>query len=280
MMKKFITIGAVLVLSLSMLAGCGNSTSNEADTKIENEVIAEQSSEKNEEVAENSEAIAEVVPETETTDVVDEPEDVVETTEEVPENSEAVEEPVAPKTEYTYSALDKTMYAKSSVNVRDLPSTDGERIGGLSARQEVHVTGQCNETGWYRIAYGDGEAYVSNSYIVAEKPAEPQPEPEQPTQPTQPSGNYDGYDEFGNGYVIGADGYKHFDVSCPYPINQIEDGGTWMSYYGIVGQPAKDMDCIVALEGRCGHALDNSHWETYKIGYYNGQMIYYSKWFY
>lgn len=278
MMKKFITIGAVLVLSLSMLAGCGNSTSNEADTKTENEVIAEQSSEKNEEVAENSEAIAEVVPETETTDVVDEPEDVVETTEEVPENSEAVEEPVAPKTEYTYSALDKTMYAKSSVNVRDLPSTDGERIGGLSARQEVHVTGQCNETGWYRIAYGDETGYVSNSYIVAEKPAEPQPEPE---QPTQPSGNYDGYDEFGNGYVIGADGYKHFDCACPYPINQITDGGSWLSYYGIIGQPAKDTDCKNILEDRYpGSYYDNSHSEFIKLGYYNGQMVYYQKWFY
>ena len=207
MMKKFITIGAVLVLSLSMLAGCGNSTSNEADTKTENEVIAEQSSEKNEEVAENSEAIAEVVPETETTDVVDEPEDVVETTEEVPENSEAVEEPVAPKTEYTYSALDKTMYAKSSVNVRDLPSTDGERIGGLSARQEVHVTGQCNETNWYRIDYNGETAYVSNSYLVSEKPAEPQPEPEQPKPDTPTECPY----ELGVWYDMGW----YFFKLCP-----------------------------------------------------------------
>lgn len=277
MMKKFITIGAVLVLSLSMLAGCGNSTSNEPDTKTENEVIAEQSSEKNEEVAENSEAIAEVVPETETTDVVDEPEDVVETTEEVPENSEAVEEPVAPKTEYTYSALDKTMYAKSSVNVRDLPSTDGERIGGLSARQEVHVTGQCNETGWYRIAYGDETGYVSNSYIVAEKPAEPQPEPE---QPTQPSGNYDGYDEFGNGYVIGADGYKHFDASCPYPINQIVDNHNQVYYYGIVGQPQKAEECKDILSARFGVIINNNHKEHYKVGYYKEGLVTYNSWTY
>lgn len=110
-------------------------------------------------------------------------EDTTENDEVVTEEEVVPEEPVAPKTEYTYTALDKTMYAKQSVNVRDLPSTDGERVGGLSARQEVHVTGQCNETGWYRIDYNGDEAFVSNSYIVAERPAEPeQPKPDEPAE--------------------------------------------------------------------------------------------------
>lgn len=74
--------------------------------------------------------------------------------------------------EYTYSEMERNMYAKQAVNVRDLPSTDGTRVGGLSYAQEVTVTGQCNETKWYRISYNGVNAYVSNNYLVTEKPAE------------------------------------------------------------------------------------------------------------
>ena len=69
---------------------------------------------------------------------------------------------------YTYADLSKTMYAKSTVNVRSLPSTSGNKLGSLSKNQEVAVTGQCNETGWYRIAYNNTEGFVSNKYLVDE----------------------------------------------------------------------------------------------------------------
>lgn len=84
------------------------------------------------------------------------------------------------KLEYTYTDLAKTMYAKSSVNVRNLPSTDGEKLGGLTKAQEVDVTGQCKETGWYRIKYSGSTGYVSDSYLQNDKPVEatPTPEPE------------------------------------------------------------------------------------------------------
>lgn len=67
---------------------------------------------------------------------------------------------------YTYTDMSKTMYAKSAVNVRSLPSTSGTRLGSLSKNQEVAVTGQCNETGWYRISYNGGEGFVSNKYLI------------------------------------------------------------------------------------------------------------------
>ena len=73
---------------------------------------------------------------------------------------------------YTYADLNKTMYAKSSVNVRNLPATSGTKLGSLKKNNEVTVTGQCNETGWYRIVYDDGEAFVSNKYLSDEKVAE------------------------------------------------------------------------------------------------------------
>lgn len=80
-------------------------------------------------------------------------------------------EPTAVSTGYTYSELSQTMYAKSAVNVRDLPSTDGKKIGSLKTSQEIAVTGKCDQTGWYRFELNNTIGYVSDKYIVSEKPA-------------------------------------------------------------------------------------------------------------
>lgn len=80
-------------------------------------------------------------------------------------------ESTAVSTGYTYSELNQTMYAKSAVNVRDLPSTDGKKIGSLKASQEINVTGKCDQTGWYRFDWNNTTGYVSDRYIVSEKPA-------------------------------------------------------------------------------------------------------------
>lgn len=80
-------------------------------------------------------------------------------------------ETTAVSTGYTYSELNQTMYAKSAVNVRDLPSTDGKKIGSLKASQEITVTGKCDQTGWYRFELNNTTGYVSDKYIVSEKPA-------------------------------------------------------------------------------------------------------------
>lgn len=80
-------------------------------------------------------------------------------------------ESTAVSTEYTYSELNQTMYAKSAVNVRDLPGTDGKKIGSLKASQEITVTGKCDQTGWYRFDWNSTTGYVSDKYIVSEKPA-------------------------------------------------------------------------------------------------------------
>lgn len=61
------------------------------------------------------------------------------------------------------------LYAKQAVNVRNGPSTDYEKLGSLTFAEEVIVTGMA-DTGWYQIMYLDDIGYVSNNYIVAEKP--------------------------------------------------------------------------------------------------------------
>lgn len=74
-----------------------------------------------------------------------------------------------PKAAYTYTDKSGVMYAKSSVNVRNLPSTDGEKVGALNMNDVVTVTGVCNETGWYRFELNGQEAYVSGNYLQASK---------------------------------------------------------------------------------------------------------------
>lgn len=75
-----------------------------------------------------------------------------------------------PTTALTYEALNLVMYASEGLNVRNMPSEEGEIIGHLIGGKRVKITGRCNETGWYRINYGDGEGFVCNDYIVEECP--------------------------------------------------------------------------------------------------------------
>ncbi len=98
------------------------------------------------------------------------------------EKQEKQQEVVEPQ--YTYTELNEIRYASSAVNVRSLPDKSGNRIGGLSQSQEVSVTGQCNETGWYRINYNGNDGFVSDTYLSVEKPVIQTPAPE----PSETSG--------------------------------------------------------------------------------------------
>lgn len=73
------------------------------------------------------------------------------------------------KLEYTYTDMTATMYATQTVNIRNLPSTDGEKIGSLSTNQEIVIKAQCNETSWYMFDYNGQTAFVSNNYVSTEK---------------------------------------------------------------------------------------------------------------
>lgn len=109
------------------------------------------------------------VPETEVVAEIEPTEEVVETeTEEVTEEpTEAVtEEPAEVSDGYTYEEMDSTMYAAEKINVRSTPSQDGEKLGTLKKGEAVKVTGKCVETGWFRVAYGDGNGFVSDKYVT------------------------------------------------------------------------------------------------------------------
>ena len=173
-----------------------------AVVKFDSNVMSETDFVRNsEEIAENSEAVS--TPETSTE-----------------ENSEAVSEPdseAVVEPEFTVTELNATKYATQSVNVRSGPSTDYDKIGGLTTNQEVQVTGQAN-TGWWRIQYNGGEAYVSDKYLADEKV-------EKPAASETPS----------NGGGSTANSGSAASNSCPYTLWQPVDEGSKIWWY--VTQP-------------------------------------------
>lgn len=89
----------------------------------------------------------------------------------LPLETSSPEEESAPEQEeelYTYMELDETLYAQTSLRVRDQPVVEGSQIGGLYRNQEIKATGRCNETGWYRIDFYGSVGYASNEYLAAE----------------------------------------------------------------------------------------------------------------
>lgn len=173
MKHKNLTLMAVAMSIVLSLSACGST--EKANSVAGTESVATESTES---VENSTEAF---VPETELS--TEESTDETEATESVAETVTETQEPVADEAVidvktvsetkttdagYTYSEVSKTMYAKSTVNVRSLPSTNGSKLGSLSKNQEVAVTGQCNETGWYRISYNNAEGFVSNKYLADE----------------------------------------------------------------------------------------------------------------
>lgn len=156
-------VAAILCAAL-MLTACGSkeTTSNEtASTETTSATATEATSVESTEMTTTEAAVEPTEAPTETP--AESPAPTVEPT-------TASVEPTAVSTGYTYSELSQTMYAKSAVNVRDLPSTDGKKIGSLKASQEITVTGKCDQTGWYRFDWNNTTGYVSDKYIVSEKP--------------------------------------------------------------------------------------------------------------
>ena len=158
------TVVAILCAAL-MLTACGSkeTTSNEtASTETTSATATEATSVESTEMTTTEAAVEPTEAPTETP--AESPAPAVEST-------AAPVESTAVSTGYTYSELSQTMYAKSAVNIRDLPSTDGKKIGSLKASQEITVTGKCDQTGWYRFDGNNTTGYVSDKYIVSEKPA-------------------------------------------------------------------------------------------------------------
>ena len=74
-------------------------------------------------------------------------------------------EPKLEECGYTFTIMDEVMFTTANLNVRSLPSTEGIKFGMFHKGAEVHVSGQCEETGWYRVEYNGQIGYVSDEYV-------------------------------------------------------------------------------------------------------------------
>lgn len=125
-----------------------------------------------------------VVNETETEQMIEEPVDVTDTDamldvygDEFNLTDEEYEEAKSVLAGFTIEECDKYMVVNSSVNVRVGPSTEFRVVTSLAYKQIMHVTGRCAETGWYRIATAEGKiAYVCGAYMTDIATDEPEPE--------------------------------------------------------------------------------------------------------
>lgn len=259
MKHKILTMILLAGLSVSMLTGCGQTeTASTADTQTTETTAQPEEPEQAEEVV------------TETTEIevasAEEPEAITEPSTEEPEaNTEPSTEEVTeePKPEYTYTDMSATMYATQTVNVRNLPSTDGEKVGSLSTNQEVAITGQAS-TGWYRIQYNGSEAYVSNKYLSDEK-VEVKPATSESA----------------------ASGTGSASTECPYPMLQvIDEGGDKVYYYYTPSTQNRNIynECASIIASRHGWYTDfvnggtagsGGAGEPEKTNYtYNGEVVY------
>lgn len=198
-MRKCKCIVTLCVCIISILfTACGK---NESDKNSKNTYLQENTTVKQletdsmsettaciENVTEETTTIPETTTEMETTTEIETTTEL-ETTKEVEtttkEETTTVQETTTVEettTALTVTALDKTMYVKSSVNVRSGPSADYGKIGSLSKGKAVKVTGKSDQTGWYRIDYNGKVGYVSDSYLQAD------PLPEEETTKKQATG--------------------------------------------------------------------------------------------
>lgn len=248
-------LGIMLVFGC---VGCGAESTTTEPTETATETITEESTtEQAEEASATSEETAEPTPE-----ATEEPseETTVETEPETTEPMETVEpepteEPTPePQAIYTYTDMSATMYAQQTVNVRDLPDTNGNKIGSLSTNDEITISAKCNETGWYQFEYNGNVAYVSNKYVGENKIEIQQ----------TPADNSGGESAAGTGSTSGA--FNEADFPTPYAI--INKGG--LNVYYVMG-PDPDMNynaseqCIAAVGANLGIEMEYHGAGTYYI---------------
>ena len=69
----------------------------------------------------------------------------------------------------TYTEVNETVYAKSTVNIRKGPSTDYEKIGQLNEGDSITRIG-IGDNSWSKVIYNDQEMYIHSDYLSKIKP--------------------------------------------------------------------------------------------------------------
>lgn len=89
--------------------------------------------------------------------------------------------------EYTFTEINKLMYATESVNLRQGPSTSYDKTGNVVRGTKVQVVAKCNENDWYMVFYGGAIHFVTSKYISETAPVIATPTPEVTKPAEKPS---------------------------------------------------------------------------------------------
>lgn len=118
-----------------------------------------------------------------------------------------------------------TLYSTvTTLNVRSIPSTGGDKLGMVGQDVPLSVTGKC-ANGWYRISYNGGVGYVSGEYVTA-----------------------------GDGQNAGATAAQQQNNDAPYLFKVNRTQNIVIAYSkdanGEYTVPAKAMVCSVGMDGK------------------------------
>lgn len=157
-MNKAFMVGLSLALILS-LSACGNTTTKEGDNDAQDTSTPEV-----------TQPVDTSTPEVEQT---------AQTTQETPAVEETPTEEETPAQEVEaqpevqlFTDCNETVYATTTVNVRDTYSTSGNKVGSLTKAQSVTRTGtgQGEAAGWSRVEFNGQVVYVNSDYLSTTKP--------------------------------------------------------------------------------------------------------------
>lgn len=90
----------------------------------------------------------------------------------------------------SFSSVNQTVYATSSVNVRASYTTSSRKIGSLSAGDSITRTG-IGSNGWSRVTYNGQTAYINTEYLATQKPEKKEEEVEKKEEEPEKSNNKD-----------------------------------------------------------------------------------------
>lgn len=83
-----------------------------------------------------------------------------------PESESLTEAATEMAGEVSITPYTATMYSTTvTLNVRSIPSADGDKLGMVGQETPLSVTGRCSN-GWYRIDYNGGTGFVSGDYVT------------------------------------------------------------------------------------------------------------------
>ena len=161
--KSIIVAALALILAASMF-GCSKDTTT-AEDKTEKTVSTEEVETVQKKAEEpTAELLSNTNTENGTVETVDgsglqQEETTTEETEDIEEETPEVVE--------LFSSVNETVYATTTVNVRDTYSSSGNQLGSLSTSQSVTRTGigTGEAEGWSRIEFNGQEAYVKSDYL-------------------------------------------------------------------------------------------------------------------